>query len=361
MPSRQPSDPRIWLVVGEKPGDNAQVRAIANALELPCEWKILRCKPAYQEGKPQIRPSLSHLDLERSDPLTPPWPDLILTIGRRPMSAALWIKRQSGGRSRIVVVGRPKGGWAPYDLIITAAHYPLPPDPRVLELKFPLIFPDRERIEAARTAWADHLAGLPRPLVPVLIGGRTRPYRFGRTEAEILIERSRRLAGRGTAFLCTSRRTKAPVREAVRASGLPYYDWHEGGDNPYFGLLAHGDAFVVTGDSISMMMEVARLGKPLAIFPLPVQQSWRHTWARMLGRELLYHPPPGSIRARLGQLLFGLGLIGYERRLENIHQHLYHSGAALPLGQGDILSLSPPSLEDELPKVTRRIRALLDM
>ena len=82
------------------------------------------------------------------------------------------------------------------------------------------------------------------------------------------------------------------------AAGLPQgallYRWDPAttGENPYLGLLAHADRFVVTGDSISMMVEVASLGKPLAIFALPVGNgladrlraalgacSRRHRWA----------------------------------------------------------------------------------
>ena len=42
-----------------------------------------------------------------------------------------------------------------------------------------------------------------------------------------------------------------------------------GNDNPYLGLLAHGDRFVVTGDSISMLVEVARLAKPRIVLSGP--------------------------------------------------------------------------------------------
>ena len=39
-------------------------------------------------------------------------------------------------------------------------------------------------------------------------------------------------------------------------------------ENPYQGLLALADHFVVTTDSLSMMVEVARLGRPLSLFAL---------------------------------------------------------------------------------------------
>jgi mitochondrial fission protein ELM1 len=79
--------PHIWLVIGDKLGDNAQVEIIAEALGLPFEVRRVLPKPQFVLGKPGFKPSLYHLDLERSDKLEPPWPDFILTIGRRPSMA----------------------------------------------------------------------------------------------------------------------------------------------------------------------------------------------------------------------------------------------------------------------------------
>ena len=56
-----------------------------------------------------------------------------------------------------------------------------------------------------------------------------------------------------------------------------------GGENPYLGLLALADRFVVTSDSISMLVEVASLRRPLAIFDLPVGGSLYGPWARRPG------------------------------------------------------------------------------
>ena len=96
--------PRVWLVIGDKLGDNAQVEIVAAALGWPLERKTLRFKRQYVTGKPPFKPSLYHVDLAASDPLTLPWPDLILTVGRRPSMAAMWIKRQSGGGAKVVLL-----------------------------------------------------------------------------------------------------------------------------------------------------------------------------------------------------------------------------------------------------------------
>src|SRR5512143_1625776 len=89
--------PRIWLVLGDKAGDNAQVDIIAAALGWPCERKRLFFQAPYVLGKPPFKASLYHIDAARSDPLAPPWPDLVITVGRRPAMAALWIQEQSDG------------------------------------------------------------------------------------------------------------------------------------------------------------------------------------------------------------------------------------------------------------------------
>ena len=51
----------------------------------------------YVMGKPHFRASLYHID-RALRALEPPWPDLILTVGRRPSMAALWVKAQAQGR-----------------------------------------------------------------------------------------------------------------------------------------------------------------------------------------------------------------------------------------------------------------------
>lgn len=275
MDSPATKPPRIWLVLGDKLGDNAQVQIIADALGLPYEVRRVLPKPEYVLGKPPFEASLYHLDLERSDRLEPPWPDLVLTVGRRASMAAMWIRQQSGGRAKVVLLGRPKRMFDEFALIIATGQYRVPERRNVLRVDLPLMRADPAALEQARGAWRARFAPLPRPLTAVLVGGPTKPYVFDAGVAQRLIEVARRSAGRGTLSVTTSRRTPEPVVEALQAAlpaGGRFYRWTpEAVENPYLGLLALADRCVVTGDSISMMVEVARLGKPLAIFPLPTR------------------------------------------------------------------------------------------
>src|SRR5262245_64078521 len=150
--------PRIWVLIGDKLGDNQQVEMIGERLREQLDWRVevrrLKFKEAYRLGKPRFRSNGEHVDWPASDEVAPPWPDIVLTIGRRPSMVALWIKRQSHGRTRIVIVGRPRRWLSRFSLIIAAAHHHVPPLPNVLKLGLPLIKVANANMAAARGEWA---------------------------------------------------------------------------------------------------------------------------------------------------------------------------------------------------------------
>lgn len=345
-------EPRIWLVIGDKPGDNAQVEIIAEALGLPFEVRRVLPKEQYILGKPPFRASLYHLDLQRSDKLEPPWPDFILTIGRRPAMAALWIQQQSGGHSQVVLLGRPKRWMQRFKLIIVPSQYLLAENRRVLQLGLPLMRSNQAAIAQAVDAWRQRLSSLPRPLTALMVGGPTKPFRFDTDTARELLKAARQAAGEGFLYITTSRRTPPDVVKALQQELPPnarLYCWSaDNRDNPYLALLGLADRFIVTGDSMSMMVEIARLGKPLAIFALPYQRGLRPWMQRLVAVA-------GA--GKLGKLLLRLRLLGNSRDLSAIHRQLYDKQLAVPLGRpfppGGIMP------EDELEKVVGRIRELI--
>ena len=212
--------PRIWLLIGDKPGDNAQARVVADALGWPYEVRQVFPKAEWVLGKPKFEPGLDHLDMTRSAPLAPPWPDLIVTVGRRPSAAALWVQDQSGGRSRIVLLGRPKRWAERFALIIAPRQFKIPPRDNLVQLDLPLLRADPAAVAAAGEAWRERLSGLARPLTAVLIGGETKPFRFDAAVARDLLAELARIRTRdgGTLYLTTSRRTRPDVVAALEAS-----------------------------------------------------------------------------------------------------------------------------------------------
>ncbi len=350
--------PRIWLVIGDKPGDNAQIDIIVKGLGLPVETRQVIPKPEFILGKPRFRPSLDHLDLSRSDKLQPPWPDFIITIGRRPSMAALWIQEQSGGHSRIILLGRPKKWIERFALIIAPCQYQLPPRDNVLQLSLPLMRSSEIAIQEAAKNWKARFSRLDKPVTAVLVGGQTKPYRLDAATAQTLMQQSLALTGKddGTLYISTSRRTSSEVTETLKNTmpdNAVFYSWNpdDADNNPYHALLGLADRFIVTGDSISMMIEVARQKKPLAIFPLPVQNN------PLLRLKHHLQQSDKGFSGKLQHWLNQSGLAGYSRDLGAIHRTLYDHRLAVPLGQP--FPNNPGSAPDDAERVVERIRQII--
>lgn len=360
------SAPRTWLVLGEKKGDNGQVYTVADALGWHCELKKIQVLEPYVFGKPKVAPTLYHIDREKSDELTPPWPDLIITVGRRPANVALWIREQSGRRTKIVLLGKPSGLMDEFDLIVASGENQFPPLKNVLPISLPLMRVDVAGVAAAVDAWKDRLAAAPRPLIGMMVGGPTGPFVFDKTVTNRLVAVANEIAqSGGTPYVTTSRRTPGAVVTDLK-SQLPsearFFEWKaDAENNPYLGLLGLADGFIVTGDSISMMVEVVRLRKPLAILSLPTSILGSMDQARRSLARILFAPAGnslvGRVRALLAHTVYKTGFITHTRDFRAFHQMLIDQGLAVWAGQG----FPAPSGEvpDDAGIVARRIKDLM--
>ena len=361
--SRLPEQPRVWLVLGDKKGDNGQVYTIREALGWQCELRHVQMLEQFVFGKPRVGPTLYHIDRDKSDPLEPPWPDLIITVGRRPANVALWIKEQSGGRTRIVLVGKPSGMMEAFDLIVASAENRFPPLSNVLPISLPLMRVDRQAVAAAAEAWSGRFNEFPRPLIGVMVGGPTGPYVFQHSVIQRLVEAATEVRQQGgTPYFTTSRRTPPEVVAQLQRTlpaGCPLFAWSaEAADNPYLGLLGGADGFVVTGDSISMMVEVARLGKPLAILALPTSLLGGIDQLRRSLARWLFAPTEettgGRLRKLLARLVYHSGFITHTRDFRAFHQMLIDHHLAVPAGQK--FAPVPGKVPDDAALVVARIR-----
>jgi hypothetical protein len=343
--------PRVWVLAGHKAGDNAQLMALAGALEWPVEVKRLAYRASELSTNLLLRVTLAGLAKGREG-LAPPWPDLVLTAGRRNEPVARWIKSRAGPRTKLVHVGRP---WAPpdrFDLVIATPQYFVPDAPNVLTIAMPLHGITPATLEEAAGQWRARLEHLPRPRIAVLVGGASQPYRFAREEgAELgrLVEKSAARRG-GSLLITTSARTRADAIEALKAQlRTPHFlhRWQAGApENPYRGFLALADEIVVTGDSISMLAEATATGKPVSIFDLggmrargPRPLSLAHDWHSLL-HLVLMRMAPRRMRRDSRVLL----------------QNAVASGRAAWLGEGAVPTRG--SSEDDLARAVAAVRDL---
>ena len=103
------------------------------------------------------------------------------------------------------------------------------------------------------------------------------------------------------------------------------YRWGGPGDNPYRGLLALADAFVVTGESMSMLGEAAAMDRPLFIFDVGDGDT---AWWR-LSHNFRYKPLSYHFAMRFGPRRM-------RRDVGKIQSALVDSHRAVWLEQGSI-------------------------
>lgn len=264
--------PRIWVVTSGEAGMRSQVIGLGEALGIPFEEKIITARRPFSYLPPFLLPEPKLAIRDADKILRPPWPDLVITCGRRAVYAALAIRQASKGLTKLVHIQNPVGALQAFDLVISMRHDGVSGDNvLVVDTALHRVTP-MKLVEGARD-WRDHFKYLPRPLIGVVLGGRTRHYRFSMTIAENLIGQLKRLQRTlGVGIVITaSRRTEPQIVERFQAFSRDHagvWMWNNKGENPYFGILGLADTLIVTADSVSMLSEAIATGKPVATVAL---------------------------------------------------------------------------------------------
>lgn len=315
----------IWVLLGKWHGDNQQLLAIAEALQLP-----FRAIPLHFNHAAKLPASIrgaSHVGWRTDSTLGPPWPRMVLAAGGKSVATARWIRRQSGGRTKLVNVNRP---WAPlswFDLVITTPQYALPARPNVLSNLMPFLPPPSE---PPPEQWLPSAAtSMPRPWTAVLIGGVTRPYVYSDAAASALaamVNQQVRDVG-GSAWLLDSPRTPPntmPILERSMQVPSHVVHWRGEGKKAYRALLAEADRFIVTEDSASMTTEALLSDKPVALFDLPIRLDWSRRFASAW--RIAAERSPSSLTARIFEAVIDLGLLTAVRDVRLLHRALGQAG-----------------------------------
>lgn len=339
----------VWVLLGRRAGDNAQVLSLARALGLPFEAFPLRFGGG-KRGK-NVIPRASLSGLLEPEILPAYSPRLVLSIGRYSPPIARWIKRRSGGRTRLVHLGRPWGPTWGLDLVLTTAQYGLEPGGKVVRRLFPFV--PLTDASSRPQGLPSALTAMPRPWTVVLLGGASKPYIFdvgaARRLAEHCNERRRRVGG--SLIVLPSPRTPLPSLEAVAAALDPgaYVQPTGAVDNPYHALLHAADRFIVTSDSAMMVAEVLAAAHPLELFELPRKPNKRYRRAMRWK-----HLTNGST---VGRQLFGwlkeMGLITAHRDVHEFHETLRAAGLL------DDPQRAAAVMRQEQAETVARVRALL--
>jgi hypothetical protein len=358
--------PTVWILFGKGAGGNAQMTALAEALGWPYESKQLFYNSLNRIPNVILGATAIAVDRSRSAPLEPPWPDVVIAGSRRSAPVARWIKKQSGGKARLVHLMHTQAPLRHFDLVITTPQYRLPSLPNVLHNTGPLNPLPAQRLATAAERWRDRLAALPHPWTAVLVGGNSSAYIFDTATAARLGRGANAIARQtgGSLLLTTSPRTPPDAADALRAAidrPAHFYGWkRDDPDNPYHAFLALADQIIVTADSASQLVEACQTGKPVQVFDWP-QRPVRSRWKQLLRRWSEARgdsaTPPATPSAKLFDALVYVGLIKPPRDFEALRAALRRRGALRNIGERAAHASKP---FDDMERTVARVRMLVE-
>jgi mitochondrial fission protein ELM1 len=272
-------NPVIWALIDERPGTGNQCRAVANSIGLPFIEKHLNWSTFANMPNFFIGASLRGLTTISKSRIKSPWPDLVISSGRRAAGAARFIKRKSHGDCGLVHIMYPgSGATEDFDIIAVPNHDgDLKNSGNVIRITGAPHGIDAGALSQARVRWNAKFSKFKKPITALVVGGSTKRHPFtnkmakelGRQTADFVLKAGSSL------LVTTSPRTgnsfdfvleglfEKNIEPAFvyrwKADGLP-------GDNPYLGFLANADQLIVTGESTTMCSEACAIGNPVHIF-----------------------------------------------------------------------------------------------
>ncbi len=280
----------------------AQGKAMAEAVGLP--YTLKRVRPS---GPLQLIPTPFQLLVpaswrlvaaESSSELAPPWPRLVISIGRRSVPIALAVKRLANAYA--LHIQNPKVPASLFDLVAAPVHDDFEGE-NVVTTFGAVHNVTPQRLTEAGKRFAPRVSDLPHPRIAILLGGDSRAFKFPpRTAAAFGAKLASLARETGGALLITpSRRTSPETLKALAdaVKDVPHFVWDGTGDNPYHALLSLADVIVVTEDSVNMVTEAAGTGKPVYVQSLPGRSARLSRFHRLMRERGATRPFEGRLEA----------------------------------------------------------------
>ena len=360
----EPADPKVWILLADRAGGNGQLISLAEALGWPFERHAIAYNWLNRCPNILLGATLATVRPNAASRLRPPWPDVVIGASRRSVPVARWIRRQSGGRAKLVHLLHAMAPLDLFDLVITTPQYRLPARPNVLHLAAALNRIDSDRLAAAAERWAPRLTHLPRPHVALFVGGDSASHRLdAATAARLGVGASTLAASAGGSLLVsTSPRTPAAAAEAVMAAiagpNLVYRWKANDPENPYHAFLALADRFIVTADSASLLVEACLMGKPVEVFSWPMRRNPMLRTKEWLWRNFAARNPGPSHEGMMERLV-DWGLLKPPRDFAGLHRELRQRGLISSFGAADAAAVPRQPLDD-MERAVAAIRRLAD-
>lgn len=265
---------QVWVLIDDKVGNANQAITLAKCLGLPfdikrMEYNLFGFIPNWLRFD-----TLLGIDLNRSSYIGEPYPDIIISSGRKTATVSNYIKRAKPEVFNIHLM-HPDLPLENFDLVALPLHDKLERYNNIKNIVYtigsPTYINEADLSKAVENfKLEEHLKP---PFVALIIGGKTKCGNYSDEDMKELIKKASKLAESidGSLLITTSRRTTQDISSMSKdLIKVPYflYDWNKelAKNNPYLAFLGISDYIIITGDSVSMCSDALRTGKPVYIF-----------------------------------------------------------------------------------------------
>lgn len=266
---------KVWVLVDNRAGNSKQAIAMAEILGVSYKTKKIKYN-IFAKLPNFLKFGFVGLTAASKKTLNGK-PDIVISAGRRTASIAVAIKKRTG--AKIIQIMYPGLSIEKVDVLVLPNHDKKPHEQflsKTLFIHGALTHNSSDAIKSQVKLWDEVFKEYSRPLIGVLLGGKSKSTNFTKVNAKNL---ARMLIGMaessgGALLITTSRRTPKKSIEELQLhlngrKDIPYYlyNYHaDGAKNPYLALLGMSDKIIVTGDSVSMCSEAIQTAKPVYVF-----------------------------------------------------------------------------------------------
>ena len=265
---------KILILADNRPGTYSQ--AISLAKELGDKFEILNISYSKLIKIPNFLFPNSPFRYDRQTRAKlkkiTQFPKIIISPGRRSVTAALYIKSKSKNTSKIVQIMDPNLNPAKLDLVILPMHDKKKNHQNIINSIGAITSIDQNIVKEDKIKFSNIFEDNNKKVAVLLVGGPSKNTSFNKDTATKLANYSSQIANNIGAklFILTSPRTTKDILEGLKVGlscDFEIFDYNEVKNrNPYHAFLGYGDFFIITGDSVSMISECCSTDKPVFIF-----------------------------------------------------------------------------------------------
>lgn len=307
----------LWVLTDNRAGSVSQARGIVQQLNLN-HFDVTEKEVEYTKlsGLPNFIRARSLMGLTKKSQalFVPPFPDYVISVSRRTVPVARFIKKQNPKTKLIQLMHPGTTGLSEFSLVLVPEHDK--DKVSCKNMRYMIGAPHSmtpDVLDEAKKRWEKQFKKLPKPLTAVVIGGAIKDKPFSEENARELgkkIKEFKETTG-GSILITTSRRTgeKAQkiIMEALKDIPAHTFLWGEEKENPYRGYLACADQIIVTGDSVSMVSEACGTDKPVFVFEGKnwltakhhrfIDSLYKNCYAVPLDKRYINFRPNGALNA----------------------------------------------------------------